>query len=271
MKQGTTNWIGFTNKFFTLWRVTQFKNANGGWTINYNYVQNLSQDEEKARAKFAERYPDKEVNIDLGLRGESNWSKEYIPEKLMNFGKYKYTPIADVTDIDYLCWFYGETTKKRREIVKAILLADKRVKYNKAEDSFTGPERLAKEKEWAKERAAKKRKAKTLDNHFGFHGEDGSREEMTCKVVGAMYFDTDWGTSFKLTLQATDKKVYVYWGAGAFGGNTYRDWIENDKKPVKVTFKGTLEHKHDNYTNRDTTYIKRPTLVAKKTKKLQKA
>lgn len=89
-------YIGFTTKYYTLWNVE----TSGEWTT-YTYVQNLSMDYEKARAKKPNAL------VDLSLKGHHSFRvRNIIPTDCFLFGKYKGEPLFEHTDdIDYMAWY----------------------------------------------------------------------------------------------------------------------------------------------------------------------
>lgn len=107
--------IGFSNKYWTLWHVGEkykhyFDQYNFEWRQDFSYIQNLSFDLEKAKAKIEGPY-----EIDENLKGESSWvwkageTIDETPEHLFKFGKYRFGEISECTDFDYLRWYHRET------------------------------------------------------------------------------------------------------------------------------------------------------------------
>ena len=92
------NYIGFTEKYYTLWNVT----TEGKYTY-YQYVQNLSMDFDKAKAKQPTAL------IDLSLRGHRSFKVENkIANNCFLFGKYREQLIADhKDDKEYIKWYYN--------------------------------------------------------------------------------------------------------------------------------------------------------------------
>lgn len=96
--------IGFANKFFTLWDVTDHTESSNGieyvWKT-YSFIKNISFD----RNVVEETYPG--VEIDETLRGHSH-SFETAKQPVYNdvdsyrFGKYAGRKIEEVNDCDYL-------------------------------------------------------------------------------------------------------------------------------------------------------------------------
>ena len=90
------NYIGFTNKYYTLWEVEN----KGRWTY-YTYKQNLSFDLDKAKAKV----PD--AIVDLSLHGSSSFRVESVPQDCFQFGKYRGERFAECGDIEYMAWYHN--------------------------------------------------------------------------------------------------------------------------------------------------------------------
>lgn len=106
-------YIGFTTKYYTLWNVE----TRGNYTY-YDYVQNLSIDFEKAKAKRPNAL------VDLTLRGHHSYRvKNTIPTDCFLFGRYKNQPIVEHTDdIDYLAWYHNHVDAETyKEKAKNIL------------------------------------------------------------------------------------------------------------------------------------------------------
>lgn len=115
--------IGFANKYFTLWNVTdskEFANCGGVFIpynkTNFNFIRNLSMNEEDALKK-AVLLGVECLDVDDELRGKSgSFSiKETFPKvdtvnsMVFEFGKYKSQKISDCQDQEYLFWYFEET------------------------------------------------------------------------------------------------------------------------------------------------------------------
>ena len=114
--------IGFTNKFYTLWEVTEdtrdLGNGHKYVVTHFVYVKNISFDKETAFSK----YPG--VDFDENLRGKTqSWDTEKeIWENVdtYRFGKFKYEKIGD-HDIDYLAWYWDQVSGDHKEYVGSVL------------------------------------------------------------------------------------------------------------------------------------------------------
>ena len=92
-------YIGFGGTYYTLWNVE----AQGDYVL-YQYMQNLSTDLNKAKAKQPT------AMVDLTLKGKHSY-KVYcpLPPNTFRFGKHKGELFEDCTDFDYLAWYYNRT------------------------------------------------------------------------------------------------------------------------------------------------------------------
>ena len=115
--------IGFANKYFTLWNVTNekaFSNCGGIFLpynkTNFNFIRNLSMNEEDALKK-AVLLGVECLDIDDELRGKSgSFSvRETFPKVdtvtsfVYEFGKYKGQGISATHEEEYLFWYFQET------------------------------------------------------------------------------------------------------------------------------------------------------------------
>lgn len=115
--------IGFATEFYTLWDVTKetkyFTDVNGNhWpsteVTHFNYIQNVSTDLERVKAKYPE------LTINEELRGKTtSWERkaEDLTPQILKFGKYRGHSIQDIAekDFDYILWLlencYSAATK----------------------------------------------------------------------------------------------------------------------------------------------------------------
>ena len=101
--------IGFANKFYTLWEVTEetrdLGNGRSYLITHYTYIKNISFDKETALSK----YPG--ISIDENLKGHTeSWSsKKEIWDNVntFRFGKYAYKNIEEVNDVSYTEWYWA--------------------------------------------------------------------------------------------------------------------------------------------------------------------
>lgn len=114
--------IGFTNKFYTLWDVTEERINHGNGRISvithFNYIKNISFDKEVALSK----YPN--IPFDDTLKGHTtSWSstKEIWDNvDTYRFGKYKYSKITDA-DIKYTAWYWDQIYGDHKDYVTEVL------------------------------------------------------------------------------------------------------------------------------------------------------
>lgn len=116
--------IGFANKFYTLWQISEetkpLGNGRSYVITHYTYVKNISFDKETALAK----YPGATLNENL--RGMTR-SWDSAPKEVWDnvdtfrFGKYAYTKIADNTDTNYLEWYWNQVYADHKEYVGSVL------------------------------------------------------------------------------------------------------------------------------------------------------
>ena len=119
----TTTAIGFANKFYTLWTITEeSKPLGNGRTYevtHYNYIKNISFDKETAIAK----YPN--AILDENLRGKTNsWSSEKIiwdNVDTFRFGKYQFDKIDNVWDTNYIAWYWDNVCDDHKDYVGKVL------------------------------------------------------------------------------------------------------------------------------------------------------
>ena len=120
----TVTAIGFANKFYTLWQISEetkpLGNGRSYVITHYTYVKNISFDKETALAK----YPGATINENL--RGMTR-SWDSAPKEVWDnvdtfrFGKYAYTKIADNTDTNYLEWYWNQVYSDHKEYVGNVL------------------------------------------------------------------------------------------------------------------------------------------------------
>ena len=114
--------IGFANKFYTLWDITEdtrtLGNGRSCIITHYCYIKNISFDKETAFAK----YPGVPFNEDL--RGKSiSWdSTKEVWDNVdtFRFGKYKYEKI-DGSDLNYTTWYWCQVNGEHKDYVAEVL------------------------------------------------------------------------------------------------------------------------------------------------------
>lgn len=102
--------IGFSNKYYTLWTITEekvhYKNGVYRLVKNYTYVKNISFDKDKAFNAYPNASYDEEL---YGRRGSWRKTIKVIWESVdtYRFGKYKYMKFDEVDDPNYLAWYWN--------------------------------------------------------------------------------------------------------------------------------------------------------------------
>ncbi len=231
--------IGFTNKFYTLWKVSEpYKEKNEHGTITKQdcfFVQNLSFDLEKAKAKINGPF-----EIDLELRGSSFFSRELSFEKTdpktlstFAFGKYYDEEIQNCNDLNYLRWYFQETD---HETAKKIILD---AGYIFEDERIFSPE----EHEEYIQNKKRKEYIESLDH--GHHYCNGERIQLEIKQSGSFSFGGFYGVVNVITYETKEGKVVKYMGAA------FPDVSADNFTTVNATIS------HDNYKGNEETKLKR--------------
>lgn len=105
--------IGFANKFYTLWQLTErlVDTPCGGCEIikEYTYVKNISMDEDTAKSKYPGVEYDEDLRGKTGsftIYGNKKGKKvEYAPN-VYHFGKYEGKSFEEVGDVEYAVWYF---------------------------------------------------------------------------------------------------------------------------------------------------------------------
>lgn len=120
----TVTAIGFANKFYTLWQISEetkpLGNGRSYVITHYTYVKNISFDKETALAK----YPGATLNENLhGMTRSWDSAPKEVWDNVdtFRFGKYAYTKIADNTDTNYLEWYWNQVNSDHKEYVGNVL------------------------------------------------------------------------------------------------------------------------------------------------------
>lgn len=120
--------IGFANKFYTLWVMTQTNQylGNGKTYIrtDYEFKKNISMTKEYAIKK----YPG--IEVDETLKGKTkSFSKEkyeWTEFDKFRFGKYEGLTFEEANDYNYLAWYYkeiGALYQDHKDFAKKVLEA----------------------------------------------------------------------------------------------------------------------------------------------------
>lgn len=269
--------IGFTNVYYTLWRVTFFSKVE-----HVHYLQNLSMDFGKAQAKVSELLESKngsyfghDFEVDLDLRGTDGWSffrplaaKRYAPE-LLAFSRFVGRNMRDIDpNEEYFSHYaeaYDDYGHKRRGAVEPVYKKMSGLLWatylNKEENTFRGLRRrvIARQclvnagllilvdgryitPEQAKKAEDKRIREAAINGH---HEEDGKRISLKVKRLGKPFsFDTQFGTTYIITLIDENNRLFKYMGSKLLD-------IEDEFVEVKATIK------FDNYKDQAETKLQR--------------
>jgi len=131
--------IGFATEFYTLWNYhtspryvldSYGKYHQAGVDHHYEYVKNITTDEDKARAL----YPT--ARFDKDLRGSRSFIREEknLPIEFFWFGKYSGQKIEDVIqkDFAYCLWAEGNASLKVSEYIKSLPVWSEKMKEREA-------------------------------------------------------------------------------------------------------------------------------------------
>lgn len=116
--------IGFANKFYTLWNVTEETRPLGNGCnyiiTHFNFIKNISFDKETALAK----HPG--AKLDESLRGRTlsfnTQKKVWDNVDTFRFGKYSGQKIEENNDLNYISWYWGsDISMDHKEFVGEVL------------------------------------------------------------------------------------------------------------------------------------------------------
>ena len=115
----TTLAIGFANKFYTLWNITEetkpLGNGRSYMITHYTFIKNISFDKETALAKYPEAI------LDENLRGKTtSWNTtEEVWDNVdtFRFGKYNGQKINEVNDLGYTEWYWDQVTGEHKQYI----------------------------------------------------------------------------------------------------------------------------------------------------------
>lgn len=119
----TVTAIGFANKFYTLWQITEdtkpLGNGRSYVITNYTFIKNISFDKGVALSKYPEAI------FDENLRGKTiSWeTKKEVWDNVdtFRFGKYNGQKINETDDVDYIAWYWNQIGGDHREFVSNVL------------------------------------------------------------------------------------------------------------------------------------------------------
>lgn len=152
--------IGFGGKYWTAWYITErtrtYQIGNCIKNEHYTfceYVQNLSYDLETAKQKWDNAEVDETLKGHTRTFERNHWVEVEVDTTQFSFGKYRYTPIAECDDLDYMVWMYNTITDKidpltEDEIATTENLYNRIVEINHDKYRFHEPNDLFFKKEW---------------------------------------------------------------------------------------------------------------------------
>ena len=243
--------IGFTNEYYTLWQVSEpylvYTDAHRYHTrTDHTYLQNLSKDFEKAKAKAKQIADGSEVKIDLDLRGKASfytdgatqfdretYERDVVNSPVFYFGKYAGESISESTDESYLFYYLSETQNTH---IRARLLELGYVEHKG--ELMT---------EDARDNMIEHQKYRDLVDSLerGHHYSDGERIELDIMCVGSFSFDSKFSRCSVCSYATKDGKLVKY------VGSTPPSISEHEYQSVKATVK------HTYYDQQEETHIKR--------------
>jgi len=279
--------IGFATQYFTLWNVSKpYKHYFGTqkydfeWRVDYQYLQNLSKDEEQAKAKAA-KFGTTNLEVDKQLYGRSisfyttgeKGSDRPDWEFPLNIHRYGIGDIrtagqgrklSDGRDDDFTngeerkaLWclylkkeivFEGEN-RTRPDWARPIVYARRRmielgmlVKYN---GQWISP----KYRDTLVEREKKQAILDSLEG--GFLHQEKERIETQLQEIDARHFEGEYGEFYIITYRSSDNKLYKYMGS------TPPQISQQEDEFTRV--KGTV--KHTQYKEEEQTQLQRITVI----------
>jgi hypothetical protein len=264
--------IGFTEVYFTLWRITRFAGVE-----HCHYLQNLSIDFAKAQHKVSELlsanggYYGHDFEVDLDLRGDNGHSyfrklaaKRYEPYQLA-ISRFAGTDMRTIDANEeyfsgYIKHKYGVEPEYKR--MSGLLWA---TYLNKEENTVRGLRRrvIARSclvntgilvrvgREYLTPAQIKTRKDRELKEAAinGHHEVDGKRISIKVRAIGkAGSFDTQYGTTYIQSFIDENGRLFKYMGSNLPD-------IGEEFSAIKATVK------HDTYKDQQETKLQRIKLL----------
>lgn len=236
--------MGFTEKYYTLWYVSVPIFQRYEIIVNYVYAQNLSFTFEEAEKKMKERFGIG-YEIDLNLKSENSFTtvkdcrEEMIPKDCFAFGKLEAQKFSECSDI----WQLDRAMKDEKSEERRLNARNRLVELGELFE-FEG-------QYLCQFRIDEIKKQRFLDNGGGHHFNDGEKIELELKEIGRFHFDGSFGTTFIVTYQSRDDKIFKY-----MGGSPIRI---HDKTEDFVKVKFTV--KHSDYNGKLETKIQRMKVI----------
>tara|TARA_Y100000310_G_C20623396_1_gene784542 strand:+ start:307 stop:1089 length:783 start_codon:yes stop_codon:yes gene_type:complete len=231
--------IGFAEKYYTLWEVYPCArvvySSDGPMAregTQYNYIQNLSMDLEKAESKLEGDY-----KIDLYLRGgRSFWKARQVFEAKadeFSFGLLKGQKISDSDDVWQL----------ERAMVEEESQDKKDLAFNRLQGldiyvvTFRGKYMTAKDRD---ELLIKEH----IDNlKAGHHFNDGDKVELEIKELDRFGFDGYYGWTAIVEYESKDGKLFKYMGGSPKRSDDFEEFTKVTATVKHSDYKGENETK----------------------------
>jgi hypothetical protein len=243
MSNTSTPTMGFTNKYFTLWMVSEpyeqyIDKHLYVMRIDYTYRQNLSFNEKSATAKMVDRFGD-DYNVDLELRSTQSFYrdssiKNNYPEDVFSFGMFSGVKFSECDDV----WQLNRARSSEESDVRKQHALNRLIELN--EVVKCGNEYLT-QKEY--EKVIIKDKIKSLNS--GHLYVDGKRIELLVKEIESFSFEGAYGSCNVITYETDDGNLVKYVGGG------YPDTLGTEFTKIKATIK------HSDYNGTSETKLQR--------------
>jgi hypothetical protein len=215
--------IGFTNIYYTLWHVSApykeyVSQYNFYWRVDKQFIQNLSQDLDKAKAKLTGDF-----EIDLELRGTSFQSArvgrvvDESPE--WNYDGYDLRN-TDFTKILFRVYLSQRQSDQRRLLKQAVYARRRLIELGELIRYTYWVEQLDQDDQFIKVRfnyaterqvEIEEQKKDTAENSGHFFS-DGERVILSLSKVGSFSFDTMYGTTYIVTYKDSEGRLFKYMG-----------------------------------------------------------
>ncbi len=262
LNEPITTYIGFTNVYYTLWSVIKGRiySAHGGSyedKTDYYFIQNLSKDLDKAKAKVEQSKGKGSFIVDLELRGTKSFyrtEKRVIIDKgsdtVVEFGKYSGRTLAYIASFDfkYFLWLSSEANDDLMQIVNNTV----EMKTYLAEKEIEIQAILDKMKPLPKETEFELLFERNLKIAGEWYSEDDSYEQF--RVTHA-YYQFKMADGLTVILEFKDYASYTYgydddaiqYALPTIKGKGKR--IKNKTLNVVLKQRGDIEIGKDDYTS----------------------
>lgn len=205
-----------------------------GTEYNYNYIQNLSKDLDKAIDKVEKLWGVKDPEVDESLRGVttrsfSRYEHRALPFDVFPYGKLKYMPIMDSNDVWQLQRVYnGEGSIGGDKEFETSIPTRRRVLARRKLVQLGELIRI--EGKWLTKREIEHNKK--VSDSVWIHN-DGERVELKLLIVSKKHYDSDFGMVYVITYHDENDNVYTYKGGSP-------PYVENESEFFNA--KATIKH-----------------------------